>query len=59
VGEQRGDILFSGARPTQGFLKRYTGAMPSIPRGYSGKCLGQALSCIILSMHGIPDSAEQ
>ena len=26
VGEQRGDILFSGVRPTRGFLKRYTGA---------------------------------
>ncbi len=26
VGEQKGDILFSGVRPTSGFLKRYTGA---------------------------------
>ncbi|CAK0786885.1 hypothetical protein CVIRNUC_010099 [Coccomyxa viridis] len=25
VGEQEGNILFSGARPTQGFLKRHTG----------------------------------
>ena len=26
VGEQKGDILFSGVRPTKAFLKRYTGA---------------------------------
>ena len=26
MGEQKGDILFSGVRPTSGFLKRYTGA---------------------------------
>ena len=26
VGEQKGHILFSGVRPTSGFLKRYTGA---------------------------------
>ena len=25
MGEQKGDILFSGIRPTSGFLKRYTG----------------------------------
>lgn len=58
MGEQRGDILFSGGRPTQGFLKRYTGATPSIPQGSSEKWLGQALS-IIPSAHGIPENAEQ
>jgi len=26
VGEQKGEILFSGVRPTNAFLKRYTGA---------------------------------
>ncbi len=26
VGEQKGEILFSGVRPTKAFLKRYTGA---------------------------------
>lgn len=25
MGEQKGDILFSGVRPTKAFLKRYTG----------------------------------
>ena len=25
MGEQKGNILFSGIRPTSGFLKRYTG----------------------------------
>ena len=32
VGEQRGDILFSGARPTQGFLKRHTGKSPHLAK---------------------------
>lgn len=27
VGEQKGEILFSGVRPTMGFLKRYTGEL--------------------------------
>ena len=26
IGELHGDILFSGIRPTQAFLRRYTGA---------------------------------
>ena len=30
VGEQKGEILFSGVRPTMGFLKRYTGAQLSV-----------------------------
>ena len=25
MGEQKGEILFSGVRPTKAFLKRYTG----------------------------------
>ena len=28
IGELHGDILFSGIRPTQAFLRRYTGAPP-------------------------------
>ena len=28
IGEMRGDILFSGIRPSQAFLRRYTGAPP-------------------------------
>ena len=31
IGELHGDILFSGIRPTQAFLRRYTGAPPAAP----------------------------
>ena len=31
VGELQGDILFSGVRPSQAFLRRYTGRGPAPP----------------------------
>ena len=41
MGEQKGDILFSGIRPTSGFLKRYTGD-------------AQALLCLSRWSHSLP-----
>lgn len=30
MGEQKGDILFSGVQPTRAFLRRYTGDSPKL-----------------------------
>ncbi len=39
MGEQKGEILFSGVRPTKAFLKRYTGAQLSThPSCHRGVC---------------------